>query len=49
MPVDVSNVALNALALSAAGEAPKGFRFTDDDRYVDTARPLANPFARFRR
>jgi hypothetical protein len=31
---DLTSLATNALALSAAGEPPQGFRFTQDDRYV---------------
>jgi hypothetical protein len=40
---DLVSVATNALALAAAGEPPEGFRFTQDDRYVDSGK-LANPF-----
>jgi len=39
---DLITVATQALALSAAGEPPKGFRYTQDDRYLD--QKLANPF-----
>jgi len=42
---DLVTIATNALALSAAGEPPPGFRFTQDERYVG---PLGssdvNPF-----
>jgi len=33
IPADMMTQALNALALSAAGEPPQGFRFTQDERY----------------
>lgn len=41
---DLVTVATNALALAAIGEAPEGFKFTIDDRYVDLDPAKMNPF-----
>lgn len=46
---DLISVATNALALAAVGEPPEGFRFTNDDRYVEGNPKLINPFTARRR
>lgn len=48
IPADMVAVATNALALAGAGEPPAGFRYTQDDRFVDGPKPL-NPFEARRR
>lgn len=41
---DLVTVATNALALAAIGAPPTSFRFTNDERYVESNPALINPF-----